>query len=70
MMYGTPKRPEHWVRHILLLRGIQEETAGFTEFVPLGFIHSKTSLFHRADAPARDDPGDENLTVHALARIF
>src|ERR1700690_958278 len=34
MMYGHPETPEHWVRQLLLLRGIQDETAGFTEFVP------------------------------------
>src|ERR671910_306464 len=42
MMYGHTERPEHWVRHILLLRDIQRETRGFTEFVPLGFIHYQT----------------------------
>ncbi|MGH9702075.1 MAG: 5-amino-6-(D-ribitylamino)uracil--L-tyrosine 4-hydroxyphenyl transferase CofH [Candidatus Acidiferrales bacterium] len=69
MMYGHVERPEHWVRHILLLRGIQEETAGFTEFVPLGFIHSKTRIYQIGEAR----PGcswRENLTVHALARIL
>ncbi len=38
MMYGHTESPEHWVRHLLLLREIQKETGGFTEFVPLGFI--------------------------------
>src|SRR6201987_4486185 len=45
MMYGHTEMPEHWVRHLLLLRDIQKETGGFTEFVPLGFIHSQTKLF-------------------------
>src|SRR6266705_2197055 len=40
MMYGHTELPEHWVRHLLLLREIQKETHGFTEFVPLGFVHS------------------------------
>ena len=53
MMYGHTERPEHWVRHMLLLRDIQKETHGFTEFVPLGFIHSKTKLFQSAPR-ARD----------------
>ena len=69
MMYGHVERPEHWVKHILLLRGIQEETGGFTEFVPLGFIHSKTRIYQIGEAR----PGcswRENLTVHALARIL
>jgi 7,8-didemethyl-8-hydroxy-5-deazariboflavin synthase CofH subunit len=69
MMYGHVERPEHWVRHILLLRGIQEETGGFTEFVPLGFIHSKTRIYQIGEAR----PGcswRENLIVHALARVL
>jgi 2-iminoacetate synthase ThiH len=39
MMYGHNETPEHWVRQMLLLREIQDETGGFTEFVPLGFVH-------------------------------
>ena len=54
MMYGHTETPEHWVRQMLLLRDIQRETGGFTEFVPLGFVHQNTLLFHqglRAPAP-------------------
>ena len=50
MMYGHTEGPEHWVRHLLLLREIQQETGGFTEFVPLGFIHSQTKLFRSGRA--------------------
>src|SRR5260370_11278052 len=42
MMYANVEQPADWVRHILLLRTIQKRTGGFTEFVPLGFIHEKT----------------------------
>ena len=69
MMYGHVETPEHWVRHLLLLREIQMETGGFTEFVPLGFIHSQTRLFRSG----RARPGsslEEHLLVHALARIL
>ncbi|HUJ83294.1 MAG TPA: 5-amino-6-(D-ribitylamino)uracil--L-tyrosine 4-hydroxyphenyl transferase CofH [Candidatus Acidoferrales bacterium] len=69
MMYGHVETPEHWVRHLLLLREIQTETGGFTEFVPLGFIHSQTRLFRSG----RARPGsslEEHLLVHALARIL
>ena len=38
MMYGHTEQPEHWVRHMLLLRDIQKDTGGFSEFVPLGFM--------------------------------
>ncbi|HET6144195.1 MAG TPA: 5-amino-6-(D-ribitylamino)uracil--L-tyrosine 4-hydroxyphenyl transferase CofH [Candidatus Acidoferrales bacterium] len=69
MMYGHTERPEHWVRHMLLLRDIQKETHGFTEFVPLGFIHSQTKLFQTGGARAgRSD--HEDLIVHALARVL
>jgi 2-iminoacetate synthase ThiH len=69
MMYGHTEHPEHWVRHMLLLRDIQKETRGFTEFVPLGFIHSKTKLFQ--SGAARSGRTDrEDLIVHALARVL
>jgi 7,8-didemethyl-8-hydroxy-5-deazariboflavin synthase CofH subunit len=69
MMYGHTEQPEHWVRHLLLLREIQKETGGFTEFVPLGFIHSQTKLFQIGGARAGHSP-DEDLIVHALARVL
>lgn len=69
MMYGHTETPEHWVRHLLLLRDIQKDTGGFTEFVPLGFIHFQTRLFQIGHAR----PGSslrEDLIVHALARVL
>jgi FO synthase len=69
MMYGHTEGPEHWVRHMLLLREIQKETGGFTEFVPLGFIHSQTKLFQIGGARAGHSPY-EDLIVHALARVL
>jgi 7,8-didemethyl-8-hydroxy-5-deazariboflavin synthase CofH subunit len=69
MMYGHVETPEHWVRHILLLREIQKETGGFTEFVPLGFVHEKTRLF-RKDGARPGSTHRENLAVHALARLL
>src|ERR1035437_1261066 len=69
MMYGHTELPEHWVRHMLLLRGIQKETRGFTEFVPLGFIHSQTRLFQSGGARAGRSI-HEDLIVHALARVL
>jgi 7,8-didemethyl-8-hydroxy-5-deazariboflavin synthase CofH subunit len=69
MMYGHTETPEHWVRQMQLLRGIQNETGGFTEFVPLGFVHQNTLLFHQG--LARSGPTlAEHLKVHALARIL
>jgi FO synthase len=69
LMYGHVETPEHWVRHMLLLRAIQEETGGFTEFVPLGFIHEKTRLY-RKDGSRPGFSQRENLAVHALARVL
>jgi len=69
MMYGHTETEEHWVRHLMLLRDIQKETGGFTEFVPLGFVHEFTQLYRSGDArpgPTRD----EHLKVHALSRLM
>src|SRR2546426_2380352 len=69
MMYGHMETPAHWVRQMLLLREIQEETGGFTEFVPLGFVHQNTLLFHQG--LARSGPTlAEHLKVHGLARLL
>ncbi len=69
MMYGHAETPAHWVRQMRLLREIQAETGGFTEFVPLGFIHQNTLLFHQG--LARTGPTlAEHLKVHALARLL
>jgi FO synthase len=69
MMYGHVEEPADWVRHLLLLRSIQNRTGGFTEFVPLGFIHENTRLFRHGGAR----PGakrEEHLRVHALSRVM
>jgi CofH subfamily radical SAM domain protein len=68
LMYGHIETPEHWVNQLLLLRGIQDQTGGFTEFVPLGFIHNNTLLFHQG--LSRSGPTlAEHLKIHALARL-
>jgi len=69
LMYGHVETPEHWVNQLLLLREIQNQTGGFTEFVPLGFIHQNTLLFHQG----LSRPGPtlaEHLKIHALARVM
>src|SRR5207302_6701158 len=69
LMYGHTETPEHWVRQMLLLREIQDETGGFTEFVPLGFVHQNTLLFQQG--LARSGPTlAEHLKIHALARLM
>ena len=69
LMYGHVEKPEHWVNQLLLLRDIQSQTGGFTEFVPLGFVHHNTLLFHQG--LARSGPSlAEHLKIHALARLM
>ena len=69
IMYGHCETPDHWVRQLSLYRQIQSETVGFTEFVPLGFVHQNTLLFQQG--LARTGPTlNEHLKIHALARIL
>jgi FO synthase len=69
LMYGHRETPEHWVNQLLLLREIQQETAGFTEFVPLGFVHHNTLLFQQGLSRPGPSLG-EHLKIHALARLL
>jgi len=69
LMYGHVETPTHWVNQLLLFREIQRETGGFTEFVPLGFVHYNTLLFQQGISR----PGPtlaEHLKIHALSRVM
>jgi FO synthase len=69
MMYGHVDTPAHWVGHLRVLRGIQERTGGFTEFVPLPFVHASSPIY----LAGLSRPGPtrrENRVVHALARVM
>jgi FO synthase len=69
MMYGHVDTPAHWVAHLKLLARIQAETGGFTEFVPLPFVHHNAPLYLAGLAR----PGStrrEDRAVHAMARIL
>lgn len=69
MMYGHVDRPEHWIAHLNVLRRIQDRTGGFTEFVPLPFVHQSSPLY--LAGAARPGPTHrDNRAVHALARIM
>jgi FO synthase len=69
MMYGHVDTPEHWVAHLRLLARIQDETGGFTEFVPLPFVHTSSPIY--LAGLARPGPTlQENRAVHAMARIL
>lgn len=71
IMYGHIDGPKHWAAHIGLLREIQKETGGFTELVPLSFVHYDSPLF--TDNPDKVRPGptaDEVDKMHAVSRII
>src|SRR5436309_15192610 len=72
IMYGHVETPGHWVRHMALLRAIQKDTGGFTEFVPLSLIHSEAPMYAKRLVPGVR-PGATGLEVvkmHALARVM
>lgn len=69
MMYGHVDEPRHWVDHLRVLRTIQERTGGFTEFVPLPFIHHNAPLY-LAGAARPGPTGRDNRAVHAMARLL
>jgi FO synthase len=74
MMYGHVDNPRHWVQHLKVLRRIQDTAlgsgvSGFTEFVPLPFVHNSSPIY--LAGLARPGPTlRDNLAVHAMARIL
>lgn len=69
MMYGHVDTPRHWVGHLNILRDIQDRTGGFTEFVPLPFVHQSSPLY-LAGASRPGPTHRDNRAVHALARVM
>jgi len=69
IMYGHCETAEDRVRHLSVLRGIQDETNGFTEFVPLSFVHMNTPLYRKGLARA-GATGREDLLMTSVARLF
>ena len=72
MMFGHLETTTHWVDHLMQLQEIQDETGGFTEFVPLGFVHQDAPLSHLEDLKGyRLGPsGSQVVHIHALARVL
>ncbi|MCK5890294.1 bifunctional FO biosynthesis protein CofGH [Aeromicrobium sp.] len=69
MMYGHVDHPGHWVDHIRLIADLQRQTGGFTEFVPLPFVHQSSPIY--LAGVARPGPTvRDNRAVHALSRIL
>ena len=68
IMYGHLERTEHWAAHLLALRRLQEETGGFTEFVPLPLVHMEAPMYRRGQS-RKGPTWREALMMHAVARI-
>ncbi len=68
IMMGTVERPVHVARHLVRTRALQKETGGFTEFVPLPFVHMATPIFIQGKA-RRGPTFREVLLMHAIGRI-
>ena len=68
IMYGHVDQPKHWARHLLRIRDLQKRTGGFTEFVPLPFVHMEAPLYLKGRA-RRGPTFREAILVHAVARL-
>ena len=72
MMFGHVETAAHRVRHMALLRDVQRETGGFTEFVPLSFVHEQSPLFvqEKIDGVQPGPTGNDVIRLYALARLM
>jgi FO synthase subunit 2 len=72
IMYGHVETSRHKAEHIALLREIQKETHGFTEFVPLSFVHTEAPMYSQGTVPdvRAGADGNEVIKMHAVARIM
>jgi FO synthase len=68
IMFGHMERYEHWARHLLRIRNLQIETGGFTEFVPLPFVHMEAPIYLKGRA-RRGPTFRETILMHAVARL-
>ena len=68
IMYGHVEKPIHWARHLLRIRNLQKQTGGFTEFVPLPFVHMEAPMYLKGKA--RKGPTfREAILMHSVARL-
>ncbi|MEP1470278.1 MAG: 5-amino-6-(D-ribitylamino)uracil--L-tyrosine 4-hydroxyphenyl transferase CofH [Halieaceae bacterium] len=68
VMYGHVEEPKHWARHLLAIRQLQSRTGGFTEFVPLPFVHMEAPMYLRGQS-RRGPSFREAILMHAVARL-
>jgi FO synthase len=67
-MFGSVEQPRHWAQHLLRTRALQRETGGFTEFVPLPFVHMAAPVYLKRGA-RRGPTWREVVLMHAVGRI-
>jgi len=68
IMYGHIDQPRHWASHLMSIRNLQQKTGGFTEFVPLPFVHMEAPMYLKGNA--RKGPSfREAILMHAVARL-
>src|SRR5689334_2668766 len=72
IMYGHVETYEHWTRHMALLRTIQKNTGGFTEFVPLSFVHQEAPMVQKGlvRQARRGATPEQVVKMHAVARLM
>ncbi|GAB3102857.1 5-amino-6-(D-ribitylamino)uracil--L-tyrosine 4-hydroxyphenyl transferase CofH [Aestuariicella hydrocarbonica] len=70
MMYGHVDSAHHWADHMVRIRELQKRTGGFTEFVPLGFIHYDSPLYLESTDVRPGPTRREHMAIHAVARIL
>ena len=72
IMYGHVETMEHRARHLELLRSIQKETGGFTEFVPLSFVHREAPMYNHnlVKGISAGPTGQDVIKMHAVSRIM
>ena len=68
IMFGHIEHPVHWARHLIRIRDLQRETSGFTEFVPLPFVHMESPMFLKGRS-RRGPTSREAILMHAVARL-
>jgi 7,8-didemethyl-8-hydroxy-5-deazariboflavin synthase CofH subunit/7,8-didemethyl-8-hydroxy-5-deazariboflavin synthase CofG subunit len=68
IMFGAVEQPRSWARHLVRTRELQQETGGFTEFVPLPFVHMATPIYLQRKS-RRGPTFRETLLMHAVGRI-
>jgi FO synthase len=68
IMFGSIERPEHWAKHMVLTRAVQQRTGGFTEFIPLPFVHMAAPIYLKRKS-RRGPTWRETVLMHAVGRI-